>query len=171
MLISSYDNQNLSTKSRPREVSDWIKSKKKDVVPFVNLSAYGVRFTEWWGGMQPSWRLFRGPDGPLNLVREAPKSETWQGLKKGGTAGMYTVVMALSWWIKAQRNKPDPNAWAAVNDISWVIRQLSEDHDLSTLQKRRHDGEEDNDQSESKRRYVWLFVLSLLVINVFTSRL
>ena len=82
---------------------------------------------------------------------------------------MYTVVMALSWWIKAQHNKPDPNVWAAVNDISWVIHQLSDDHDLSTLQKRRHDGKEDNDQSESKHRYVWLFLLTLLVIDVFTS--
>ena len=95
-------------KSHPHEVSDWIKSKKKDVVPFVNPSAYGLCFTEWWGGMQPSWQLFWGLDGWLNLVREAPKSETWQGLRKGGTAGMYTVVLALSWWIKVQCNKLTP---------------------------------------------------------------
>jgi len=82
---------------------------------------------------------------------------------------MYTVVMALSWWIKAQCNKPDPNAWATVADVSWVIRQLSDAQDLSTLQKRGCDGEEDNEQSENKRRYVWLFLLTFLVINLFTS--
>ena len=145
------------------------------MVPFVNPVAYGLRFAEWWGGMQPSWRLFRDPDGPLNLIREAPKSETWQGLKKGGTAGMYTVLMALSWWIKAQRNKPDPNAWAAVNDVSWVMCQLLNARDSLTLQKRgrdvEDDGEEDNDQSGHKRRYVLLILSSLLVVNVFTSRL
>jgi hypothetical protein len=32
--------------------------------------------------MQPSWQLFQGLDGPLDLVRETPKAETWQGLKK-----------------------------------------------------------------------------------------
>jgi len=88
---------------------------------------------------------------------------------------MYTVVMALSWWIKAQRNKPDPNAWAAVNDVSWVTRQLSDAQDSSTLQKRgrdfQDDGQEDNEQSGNKRRYVWLILSSLLVVNVFTSRL
>ena len=85
--------------------------------------------------MQPPWWLFRGEEGPLDLVRKTLEAETWQGLKKGGTAGMYTVVMGLSWWIKAQRNKPDPIAWAAVDDISWVITQLSNVPDSSALQK------------------------------------
>ena len=100
---------------------DWIKSKKKDIVPFINLTAYGVCFTEWWGRMQPSWRLFQEPDCPLDLIRETPETKTWQGLKKGGIAGIYIAVMGLSWWIKAQRNKLDPNAWAAVDNLSWVV--------------------------------------------------
>jgi hypothetical protein len=108
--------------------------------------------------MQPSWRLFQGLDGSLDLVRETPKAETWQGLKKGGTAGIYIVMMGLSWWVKAQRNKPDPNAWAAVDDLSWVVQQMSNTPDVLTLEKRCHEpeseGEEDNEQSEHKRRYV-----------------
>ena len=114
-------------------------------------------------------------EGPLDLVRETPESETWQGLNKGGTAGLYTVMMGLSWWIKAQRNKSDPIAWAAVDDISWVIKQLSNVPSSSTLQKRsrdpQDDGEDDNDQSENKRRYVLSYSSTLLVANVFTSRL
>jgi hypothetical protein len=85
--------------------------------------------------MQPSWRLFQGLDGLLDLVRETPKAETWQGLKKGGMAGIYIVVMGLSWWIKAQQNKPDPNAWAAVDDLSWVVQQMSNTPDTLTLEK------------------------------------
>jgi len=80
-------------------------------VPFINPSAYGVCFTEWWGGMQPAWRLFQSADGPLNLVRDPPKDKSWTGLRKGGTAGIYVVVMGLLWWIKAQQNKGDVNAW------------------------------------------------------------
>ena len=125
--------------------------------------------------MQPPWRRFPGPKGPLDLVQDALESETWQGLKKGGTAGLYTVVMGLSWWIKAQRNKPDPIAWAAVDDISWVIKQMLNVPNSSTLQKRcrdpQDDGEDNNDQSENKRRYVSWSSSTLLVINVFTSRL
>jgi hypothetical protein len=167
-LTCSYNNQHLPTKSRPREVSDWIKSKKKDVIPFINPSAYGVRFTEWWGGMQPSWRLFRrAGDGPLNLVRDTPEAEAWQGLRKGGTAGIYVLVMGLSWWIKAQRNKPDANAWAVVDDLSWVIQQMSNASESisSALQKRgrEDDGEGENaEESVKKRRYVLLWIVVLI---------
>ena len=88
---------------------------------------------------------------------------------------MYTVLIALSWWIKAQRNKTDPNPWAAVNDVPWVMCQLLNSRDLLTLQKQGCDvedeGEEDNDQSGYKHRYVLLILSSLLVVNVFTSHL
>lgn len=151
----------MSTKSRPQEVSDWIKSKKKDIVPSINPDVYGARFMEWWGGLQPSWRQFKGGNSLLHLVRETPKAETWQALKKGGTSGIYVVVMALSWWIKGQRNERDANAWAVVDDLSWVIQQMSDGHDslASTVQKRPHDhgcqGNEVEDQPLQKRRYAF----------------
>jgi hypothetical protein len=137
-------------------------------VPFVNPSAYGVRFTEWWGGMQPVWRLFQSADGPLSLVRDPPKDETWTGLRKGGTAGIYVVVMGLSWWIKAQRNKGDVNAWAAVDDLSWVLQQMSiPSESISSSPKKRSDedggsDEEVEGQPKEKRRYV----LSLIVVHL-----
>ena len=130
---------------------------------------------QWWGMMQPSWWLFQGLDGPLDLVQETPKAETWQGLKKGGMAGIYIVVMGLSWWVKVQQNKPDPNAWAAVNDLSWVVQQMSNTPDTLTLKKRRcepeSEGKEDNEQSEHKRQYVdgiwpyWTLMSSLAIID------
>jgi hypothetical protein len=106
--------------------------------------------------MQPSWRLFQELDGPLDLVRETPKAETWQGLKKGGTAGIYVAVMGLSWWVKGQRNKPDPKTWAAVDDLSWVVEQMSNAPDSLSIEKRRREskgeGKDDDEQSECKRR-------------------
>jgi hypothetical protein len=68
--------------------------------------------------------------------------------------------MGLSWWIKAQRNKPDANAWAAVDNLSWVIQQMSNASDsiLSTVQKRdredKGESEDTEEQPAQKRRYV-----------------
>ena len=73
---------------RPQEVSNWIKSKKKDVVPSVSPAQFGSRFSDWWMMMQPGWRK----DDVRSLVmlvlyRDTPPGETWQGLRKGGMAG------------------------------------------------------------------------------------
>ena len=93
-------------------------------------------------------------------------------MKKGGTAGIYIAMMGLSWWVKAQRNKSDPNAWAAVDDLSWVIQQMSNVPDLLTHKKQHHEsegeGEDDDEQPEHKRRYVAYLTL-LLDTNVFFS--
>jgi hypothetical protein len=74
--------------------------------------------------MQPSWRN----EGDL-LVCETPKGEKWQVLRKGGASGIYTIVMGLLWWIKAQCADSavhDINAWAAVSDLLWVIQQMKD---------------------------------------------
>jgi hypothetical protein len=117
----------LPTKFRPQEVSDWIKSKKKDVVPVVKPAQFGNQFMDWWMMMQPGWRK----DDTRSLVslvlfRDIPQGETWQGLRKGGTAGIYVVVMGLSWWIKAQGIEHDDNVRSAVEEVLWVLRQMNE---------------------------------------------
>lgn len=174
LLTFDCDNQNLPTKSRPQEVSEWIKSKKKYVVPLIKPSTYGTRFMEWWVGMQPSWRASQGSKGLLDLTCETPKAETWQVLNKGGTAGIYVVVMGLSWWIKGQQNKCDANAWAAVDDVSWVIQQMTDgvgSHTLAIQKRRREDeGEDKVDEAQPKRKYgyvifiVTIFHLSLILV-------
>ena len=69
--------------------------------------------------MQPSWRN----DGkPLGC--EVPCGESWQTLRKGGTSGIYVVVISLSWWVKAQHDKRDVDAWTLVDDLLWVIQEL-----------------------------------------------
>jgi hypothetical protein len=111
----------LPTKCRPSQVTDWIKSKKKDVAPLVDLGSYGDQFMKWWRMMQPSWRIPK--EGDL-LVCKAPIDGNWQVLRKGGTSGIYTVVMGLSWWIKAQGIAHDVNAWTTVSDLLWVIKEM-----------------------------------------------
>ena len=80
--------------------------------------------------------------------------------------------MGLLWWIKAQRNQRDANAWAAVNDLSWVIQQMSNasDSTLSPLQKRccedEGKGEEAEEQPKEKWTYVPLWMVVFLIDKV-----
>jgi len=111
----------LPTKFQPQQVSDWIWSKKKDTVPPIKLHQFLDGFIKWWKQIQPSWRT---NEGSVALDRKTPKGETWQVLRKGGMSGIYVVIMALSWWIKAQQVQRDNPAWMAVDDLSWVIQQM-----------------------------------------------
>ena len=100
----------------------WIKSKKKNSPPEVNTEKYGSSFMAWWIALQPAWRV--ADDGLFNY--EAPEGEDWCTLHKGGKAGLYTIVVALSWWVKALT--PEIlgfHAWKAVNDVQWVINKIS----------------------------------------------
>jgi hypothetical protein len=70
--------QNLLVKLRPKAISDWIKSKKKTVMPTLEAGPYGKSFKDWWTAMQPGWRIKGGA-----LSREVPWDENWQMLRKG----------------------------------------------------------------------------------------
>ena len=118
--------QNLPTKGRPQEVTVWIRSKKKDVVPSLKPDCYGKLFTGWWTMMQPSWRK----EGE-SLTCNVPQGETWQTLRKGGTASIYIVIIGLSWWIGAQHARCDVDAWKLVDDLVWVFHEMKEAMALS----------------------------------------
>ena len=100
----------------PQEISHWIRSKKKDVMPSLKPATYGNSFKSWWLTIQPSWRT----EGDV-LARVVLQAETWQVLRKGSTSGIYVVIIELSWWVKAQQDKCDTNAWVLVDDLLWVI--------------------------------------------------
>ncbi|EDR08980.1 uncharacterized protein LACBIDRAFT_326631 [Laccaria bicolor S238N-H82] len=111
----------LPTTSRPDEVASWIKSKKKDTPREVNPDSYGSSFMAWWIAIQPDWRL--NDDTSFNYV--VPATEDWRQLHKGGSAGLYTIVVALSWWIKALSAETNSSrAWSAVRDVQWVVDQI-----------------------------------------------
>ena len=97
--------------------------------------------------MQPEWRGHT--DGALK--RDTPADEDWLALKKGGTAGIYVLVIGLSWWVKAQTTDHSINAWSAVADLSWVLRQMKKINSpgASSL-KRAHDDDEEESQPRKK---------------------
>jgi hypothetical protein len=101
----------------------WIKSKKKDLPSDVEADPYGSAFMTWWIAIQPKWRL--ADDG--SFVYTMPADEDWCILHRGGSAGLCTVVVALSWWINAlSADDSTIRAWTAVHDVNWVINKISE---------------------------------------------
>ena len=128
-------------------------------MPPVTPAQFGDRFTKWWTMLQPGWRK----DDVRSLVtlvlfRDVPEGENWQGLRKGGMAGIYVVVMALSWWIKAQQTERDAEAWSSVDDLLWVLQQMNQTTVSRTMvsrtpaPKKRARDEGGRDKGEAQRR-------------------
>ena len=135
---------------RPTEVSNWIKSKKKDSVPELDMPIYGPRLTGWWNKMQPAWRVEHADEETGQLSRDTPAEETWQSLKKGGTAGIYVVIVALSWWAGASNLERDEALWVIVDDLSWILQQIT--MAMSPLSNKRTRDSDENDESGGKRK-------------------
>ena len=138
---------------QPQEVSDWIRSKKKDMVPSVVPAQFGNQFSDWWMMMQPGWQKDDVHSViTLILYCDTPLGENWQGLRKGGTAGIYIVIMALSWWIKAQQTECDTKAWSAVEDISWVLHQMKQTKVSRVAPKKQARKQDQKEQEESQQK-------------------
>ena len=141
--------QKLSTDSRPREVAHWIKRhvRKKHEPVVVTLTDYGSRFVAWWKAIQPTWRI--RSDGGYN--RECLIEETWTNLGKGGSAGLYIVIVALSWWIRiVDPGDIESPVWAVVEDVTWVLGQVRNLR-CTTARKGKHARSGDDTLSHAKR--------------------
>ena len=113
----------------------------------------------WWIALQPAWRV--ADDGSFNY--EVPEGEDWCALHKGGKAGLYTVIVALSWWVRALTPEtPGFRAWKAVNDVEWVINKISRKC-VSSGKKRQR--EEAAPLGKSKR-YVRMFHFDYIILYV-----
>jgi len=119
--------------------------KKHEPVP-INAAEYGSHFLKWWKDIQPDWRI----QGDLlcQSIPDSDKSEVWASLRKGGSAGLYMVVIALSWWLVALGEDDNKEAWVAVEDITWVIWQVCI---LSSSNGRKH-GWDMTDPEEGRRK-------------------
>ena len=94
--------QNLPTTSCPDEVAAWIRSRKKDSLPEVDADEFGSSFMAWWIAIKPDWRL----SDDVTFIYDVPNGEDWRQLHKGRSAGLYTIVVALSWWVGALPVEP-----------------------------------------------------------------
>lgn len=75
----------------------------------------------WWIAIQPDWRL----SDDATFIYDVPNDKDWRLLCKGGLAGLYTVVVALSWWVGALPAEPlSLCTWLAVCNVQWVINHV-----------------------------------------------
>ena len=97
--------------------------------------------------LQPTWHT-NDSETSFSLSCDIPIDETWQGLRKGGTAGIYVVVMGISWGVK--HDKHDDKVWSVINDLQWVIQQMKKDlsHQSDPLKQVRE--EDENERQHSK---------------------
>lgn len=122
----------------------------------------------WWIAIQPRWRVA----DDSSFIYETPAGEEWHILHKGGSAGLYTVVVALSWWIKAlPPAESSTRAWTAVHDVQWVIDQISENIEIASTtspapQGKKRGCEESEESGRGKRFVLALCMLILDVINI-----
>lgn len=122
--------------------------------------------------MQPSWRVANGAEEAEQLSRDTPAQETWQSLKKGGTAGIYVVIVGLSWWVAAQNLERDENLWAVVDDVSWILQEITKVMLPSTSSNKRTRDSDENDESGGKRkkRYASTFMSEVYhAYNIFLA--
>ena len=70
----------------------------------------------------------------------------WLNIRKGGSNGVFIVILTLAWWLHASNGvvDADPEFARALEDVSWVL-----DH-LISPSKRPHD-EEIDDRTAKKR--------------------
>jgi len=72
-----------------------------------------------------------------------PADENWINLGKGGSAGLYIVVMALSWWIRVLGSHDEASlAWNVVKDVCWVLQQVRNKYKVAQKGKRARDDTE-----------------------------
>ena len=72
-----------------------------------------------------------------------PADESWINLGKGGSAGLYVVVMTLSWWIRVLGSDDEASlAWNVVKDVCWVLQQVCNEYKVAQKGKRAQDDTE-----------------------------
>ena len=113
-----------SAKSRPNEVSMWMKARLFDPkhIPFISdPGLYAREWTEWWTLCQPAWRQGKG----WPLPKDNQTATNWCKFAYRGQNGLFLVVMSTTWWASSIQSAKD---WAgfdeAVEDIQWVLDQV-----------------------------------------------
>ncbi|KAF9033671.1 hypothetical protein BJ165DRAFT_1309147, partial [Panaeolus papilionaceus] len=93
--------QNLSTKHRPSLVHTWMRGsvRNRSKVPTIhNVEKYGVDVLRWWKSLQPPRRV-QDSQPPYSPETFSRNGGAWGDLVRGGSSGIYTVLMAVAWWV------------------------------------------------------------------------
>jgi hypothetical protein len=157
-LISTQKREHkLDNNGRPEEITVWQKSGRKyTVMPDLSdkLPSFAASWWRWWKTLQPSWRMKE----PLRLSRKVPQNPDWSVLDKGTANGFFVIVLALGWWALGIKHLgvvdeiSIKNLLEAIEDTTWVLRQMELPRSTSTKRPR---SEDDNTNVKPKR---WVFI-------------
>jgi len=74
----------------------------------------------WWSAAQPSWR----DTSEWPFAQEDAGEGDWGDLADGGKDGIFLTVVSLGWWVLTQDAHEDSKVDEAIEDVTWVIKNL-----------------------------------------------
>jgi hypothetical protein len=116
----------LETTGRPNVVAPWLKSGRKyDTPPNIpDHAKYATAWWTWWITHQPKWHEAQ------KLLRDTHKGEEWSQLCRGGSNGIFMLILSLSWWLGVIGELSN-DILKAIRDVLWVFDQLLTRPDLA----------------------------------------
>ena len=78
-----------------------------------------LRRSGWHGG-RPKWC----DTSEWPFVQEDAGDGDWGDLADGGKDGLFLAVVSLGWWVLAQDAPKDLKVNEAIEDVTWVIKNL-----------------------------------------------
>jgi hypothetical protein len=120
--------------------------RRYDLVPEVKPVEFAAEWHQWWMFIQPEWRV--------DDIRVVPHAAEWGALKHGGPNGLFLVVMALSWWARAneiQSDKESDKFQLAVGEVQWVITEILKTLPIQVTGEKRAMVDDPEDQPAAKR--------------------
>ena len=121
---------------RPEQIPQWTKNGRKfSWNPNMPAAAQSrTEFLGWWLRIQPAFRQAQAPSQshlPL-LVYTPPSGEDWGMLQTSGRNGMFTVLLAMSWWGRIP-GESDSAQWDIVaRDLESVFDAMREQCSATT---------------------------------------
>jgi hypothetical protein len=92
------------------------------------LLVFKNSWKKWWVHLQPAERKVEGSEF-ADLVRDGLDDIDWTELSKGGSNGFFSIIISLSWWLKAVINDSGDDGELSevesiMEDVSWVLDQI-----------------------------------------------
>jgi hypothetical protein len=102
------------------------RARKAETPKGLEVQNFGERFLAWWHSLQPTWRVSTHLAAPGTYKRGESAEGSLECLNKGGSNGIFLVIVSIGWLIAAHGEKPiNPAVQEVIEDVSWVLEVLS----------------------------------------------
>jgi hypothetical protein len=100
----------------------------ENMIPRCDLLVFKNLWKKWWVHLQPAERKVKGSEF-ADLVRDGLDDIDWTKLSKDGSNSFFSIIISLSWWLKAViNNSSDDGELSEVESIMenvlWVLNQI-----------------------------------------------